>query len=101
MNALDLKFIYEQLKDRYDLIVTNGFAINAGFTVDCQVLFGQSDAAKFWLYHDGELAVFETENLEGTAADHWHPEDTQEALQNVIAFMEGTCEFDWFPIEQP
>ena len=99
MNNPDLQVVYDQLKDRYDLSLTNAFSLNAGFRVDCQVLFGQSSQNKFYLYCDGTPAVFDIENHEGTAADHWHPSNTREAIQNVIDFMEGTCEFDWYPVE--
>ena len=99
MNNLDLSCIYQNLKDKYSLVLTNAFSLDAGFLVDCQVLFGQSSHTKFYLYHDGEMAILDIENKEGTLADHWHPDDTQEALQMVVDFMEETCEFDWLPIE--
>ena len=100
MDNIDLIQIYQQLKDRYDLELTNAFTLNAGFRKDFQVLFGQSSQNKFYLYHDGVIAIFDIENHAGTLADHWHPEDTQEAMQMVVNFMEDTCEFDWWPIEQ-
>ena len=100
MDNIDLFLIYQQLKDRYNLKLTNAFSLDAGFLVDCQVLFGQSAHNKFYLYHDGVMAILDIENKEGTMADHWHPDNTQEALQMVVEFMEETCEFDWWPIEQ-
>ena len=101
MDNLDLNLIYQQLKDKYDLALTNAFSLNAGFRKDFQVLFGQTSQNKFFLYHDGEVAIFDIENQAGTLADHWHPDDTQEALEMIIDFMEDTCEFDWWPITQP
>lgn len=100
MDNLDLMQIYQQLKNRYNLELTNAFSLNAGFRKDFQVLFGQSSQNKFYLYHDGAIAIFDIENLQGTFADHWHPDNTQQAIQMVIDFMEDTCEFDWLPIEQ-
>lgn len=100
MDNLDLAFIYQQLKDRYDLALTNAFSLNAGFREDFQVLFGQSPNNMFYLYHDGLLAVFDIQNKAGTLADHWHPDNTQEALEMVVDFMEETCEFDWWEIEK-
>lgn len=99
MGDLDLESIYDQLKDKYDLVLTNAFSLNAGFLVDHQVLFGKSDVAKFYLYYDNIMAIFDIENNEGTSGDHWHPDNTSEALQNVIDFMEGNCKFDWYPME--
>lgn len=100
MDNLDLMQVYQQLKDRYNLKLTNAFALNAGFRNDFQVLFGQSPQNKFYLYHDGVIAIFDIENLQGTLADHWHPDNTQEAIQMVIDFMEETCEFDWWPTDE-
>lgn len=100
MDGLDLSLIYQQLKGKYHLELTNAFSLNAGFLKDFQVLFGQSSHNKFYLYDDGMIAIFDIENLAGTLADHWHPDNTQEAMQMVVDFMEETCEFDWLPIEQ-
>ena len=100
MDNIDLFLIYRQLKDRYNLKLTNAFSLNAEFREDFQVLFGQSAKNKFYLYHDGVIAIFDIENQAGTLADHWHPDNTQEAMQMVVDFMEDTCEFDWWPIEQ-
>ena len=99
MNELNLDFIYTVLKDKYALILTNAFSLNAGFLIDCKVLYGQSSSAKFYLYHDGAMAIFDIENNEGTLADHWHPENTAEAMQNVVDFMEENCEFDGCSME--
>lgn len=101
MNGVELQAVYDQLKNRCELTLTNAFSLNSGFRVDCPVLFGQTAREKFYLYLDGDLAVFDIENQEGTAADHWHPGDTREAIQNVIDFLEGSCEFDWHPVARP
>ena len=100
MDNIDLILIYQQLKDRYNLKLTNAFSLNAGFREDFQVLFGQSAKNKFYLYHDDVIAIFDIENQAGTLADHWHPDNAQEAMQMVVDFMEDTCEFDWWPIQQ-
>lgn len=100
MDNVDLTLVCQQLKDRYNLELTNAFSLNAGFRKNFQVLFGQSSQNKFYLYDDGNIAIFDIENQEGTLADHWHPSNTQEAMQMVIDFMEDTCEFDWCSIEQ-
>lgn len=100
MDNVDLILIYQRLKNRYNLELTNGFSLNAGFRTDCQVLFGQSSQNKFYLYDHGNMAVFDIENQKGTLADHRHPSNTQEAMQMVTDFMENTFEYDWWPIEQ-
>ena len=100
MDSLDLPLIYQHFKDKYNLELTNALSLNAGFRKDFQVLFGQSPQNRFYLYHDGVIAIFDIENHAGTLADHWHPDNTQEAMQMVVDFMEDTCEFDWWPIQQ-
>ena len=34
----DILAVYEQLKDKYPLLMTTAFALDEGFTVDCPVL---------------------------------------------------------------
>ena len=38
----DLKEIYEQLKDRYELVLTNTAALDEGFAEDCPILIGKA-----------------------------------------------------------
>ena len=38
----DLKAIYEQLKDRYELVLTNTADLDEGFTADCPILVGRA-----------------------------------------------------------
>ena len=89
-DTLNLKYIYDQLKDKYDLELTTGLALDAGFGWDMEVLTGKSILGRFYLYDEGchYLLNFDTE--EGIANKHWHPEDTKEALELVVSFMEGT-----------
>lgn len=90
MTKLDLDFICDQLKDKYDLELTTGLALNAGFDWDMKVLTGKSDLGRFYLYDNGANLILDYDTEEGIANRHWHPEDTAEALTLVAAFMEGT-----------
>ena len=102
MEQNDLEFIYKQLKDKYDLVLTNTFALDVGFTIDVPVLCGESKLGKFHLYkeHDGAYEfVFSVEfatpkkprwYLPKEKYTHWHPQSGEQALEDVIAFMEGT-----------
>ena len=88
-NTLDLNYIYDQLKDKYDLELTTGLALDAGFGWDMEVLTGKSVLGRFYLYDEGCHFILNYDTDEGMADRHWHPEDTAEALGYVEAFMEG------------
>ena len=85
----DLEFIYEQLKDKYDLVLTNTSALDARFNAYSKILTGKSLFGTFYLYkqHDPEF-VFEVDLSDGTYA-HWHPDSKEEALQDVFDFMDN------------
>ena len=105
MDKHDLDFIYEQLKNKYDLILTNTFALDSGYTIDVKVLCGESIFGKFNLYKeddDCDEFVFTVEcaaprkprwYLAAEKYTHWHPQSREQALNDVIAFMEGTHRF--------
>jgi hypothetical protein len=98
----DLEFIYEQLKDKYDLLLTNTFALDDGYTIDVPVLRGKSVLGRFDLYKEDEDCdefVFTVEYAKpkktlwcptGEKYTHRHPQTKEQALNDVIAFMEGT-----------
>ena len=84
---------YERLKDQYDLVLTNTFALENGyddFREDLVVLCGESSAGKFLIYHDGVLFIFDVDKADGTYT-HWHPSDIDEIVENIRAFMAGIC----------
>ena len=88
MITLDLKPIYEQLKDRYDLTLTTGLAVDAGFGWDLPVLTGKSGKDTFYLYDNGANIILDYDTEKGLSDNHWHPADKEEAVQLVIEFME-------------
>ena len=90
MNNLDLSYIYQNLKDKYSLTLTNALSLNAGFGWDMEVLTGESDLGRFYLYDEGVHYILNYDTEDGMANKHWHPENTEEALCYVVAFMEGT-----------
>ena len=105
MGNNDIEIIYEQLKDKYDLLLTNTFALDSGYTIDVKVLCGESIFGKFNLYkedEDWDEFVFSVEyatprrsrwNLSVEKYTHWHPYSREQAQEDVIAFMEGTHRF--------
>ena len=38
----DVLAVFEQLKDRYDLVLTTTSALDEGFTVDCPIIVGKA-----------------------------------------------------------
>ena len=57
----ELRFIYEKMKDKYDLVLTNTFALNDGYTIDVPVIRGFSLDRRFDLYKEEDLFVFSVE----------------------------------------
>ena len=102
MRNNDLEFIYEQLKDKYDLLLTTTFALDEGYTIDVPVLCGSSVLGRFELYKeddDCEEFVLTVEfatpkkrkwQLSWEQGTHWHPQSLEEAMADINAFMEGT-----------
>ena len=92
-----LETLYEQLKSKYDLLLTNTLSLNAGFSVDFQVLYGKSKLGKFYLFSeyfiDGDYGFNFSVDLPNGESTHWHPQSVEQALDDVVAFMDGTA--DW------
>lgn len=91
--ALDVKAVYEALKDRFPLTLTHAFALENGeedYDGDYVMVCGTSCAGTFQLYDNGLYGVFDVEKTGGGYA-HWHPDDVAEAVEDVIAFMQGVC----------
>lgn len=90
---LDVNAVYAQLKDSYNLVLTNAFSLKNGekdYDSDFEMLCGESSAGKFQLYDNGLHFVFDVDKSDGTYT-HWHPMDIAEAKKDVQAFMQGIC----------
>ena len=95
MNQKSLKPAYEALKDEYDLVLTNTFALENGaedFREDFEILCGKSPAGTFQIWHDGALFIFDVDKADGTYT-HWHPSDLDEIIADIREFMQGRCEY--------
>ena len=55
----DVLKVYEQLKDRYELVLTNTADLDEGFTVDCPILVGRAHRQIIELYLDFEMFVLD------------------------------------------
>lgn len=89
----DLIAVYERLKDRYPLVLTNTFAVDDGFEEDFPIICGEARNHKLWLYEHGGDFVFSVEIPGQVCHDHWHPEDVEDAVDDVIQFMEGKMKY--------
>lgn len=93
----DLKFIYENLKSNCDLILTNTFALNDGYTIDVPVIRGTATDRRFDLYKEGDLFVFSVALLDQAGEEtysHVHPYDVNNAMKYIEDFMLGKSIFD-------
>lgn len=94
----ELEFIYDKLKDKYDLTLTTTAALNDGYTIDVPVIRGKALDRRFDLYQeDGELFVFSVEFFHKDGEDrysHAHPYDADDAVAYIEEFMLGASMFD-------
>ena len=88
-NDDDLKAIYEHLKDKYALVLTNTAELDEGFTVDCPILVGRAHGQILELYLDCEMFVLDVMDEAQTKGTHWHPNDVESAIEDIEAFMDG------------
>ena len=90
-NGLDLEFgswtdgLREGASNAYDM-----YYMAMPYLEDFQVLCGESSVGKFFLYDNGLYIVFDVDKNDGTYM-HWHPSDTEEAIKDVLLFMDGKC----------
>jgi len=92
----DLEYLYEKYKNKYELILTRTSQLNLEFTIDEDVLFGESKLGKMYLYKLDEYFEFvfsveyKTTNIFGKEIikhTHWHPQDFFEASDDLDKFM--------------
>ena len=93
----DVLVIYEQLKDRYDLTLTNTLSLNEGFTIDCPIIIGKAHGQIIQLYVCETIFVMDVLNDEKTMCTHWHPYDVDMAANDISEFMDGKNDY---PLKQ-
>ncbi len=87
-----LESIYEQLKDKYDLNLTEngGIPVLTGKSALGEFqLFAETDEFYFYVKFPPRKQSFWRTIFMGNNT-HWHPESQCEALKSVVDFMEGT-----------
>lgn len=99
----DLEYLYEKYKNNFKLELTNSFSLNLGFTIETNVLVGESNLGKMFLYKEDEyfsfvfdveyksIGIFGKEKNEYT---HWHPQDFFEASNDLENFMSNKNVFN-------
>ena len=90
---LDVKAVYEILKERFPLTLTSAYTLENGkedYDEDYVMVCGTSSAGTFQLYDNGLYGVFDVDKADGSYT-HWHPYYVAEAVEDVIAFMQGVC----------
>ena len=92
--------VYEQLKDKYDLLLTTSFALDEGFTVDCPVLVGKAHGQIMELYNDGCFFVLDIMDEAQTKGTHLHPNDVKAAAAYIEEFMNGNLDYELYPFKQ-
>ena len=96
----DVIKVYNQLKDRYELVLTTTSALDEGFTVDCPVIVGKAHGQVIELYEDGGDFVLDVMDIKQTKGTHWHPNDIEGAVNDIVEFMEGKSDYKMYPFRQ-
>ena len=96
----DVIKVYDQLKDRYDLILTTTSALDEGFTIDCPIIVGKAHDQIIELYEYGGDFVLDVMDAEQTKGTHWHPQDVEGATDYIVEFMEGKSDYKMSPFKQ-
>ena len=96
----DIEIIYNELKDKYPLVLANSLTLNEGFSWNVPVICGKRKNAKFFLYADkntlspsGEQFVFsvvyttpKNKELPLNNNYHDHPQTIKDAVSAINDF---------------
>ena len=89
----DVLTIYNQLKDRYDVILTTTSLLDEGFTIDCPIIVGKAHGQIIELYVCDEMFIVDVLNDEKTMCTHWHPYSIDDAVKDISEFMDGRFDY--------
>ena len=96
----DVLTVYEQLKDKYPLLMTTTSELDEGFTVDCPIIVGKAHGKIIELYEYGGDFILDVMDAEQTKGTHWHPNDVEGAIEDIVEFMEGKSDYEMYPFKQ-
>ena len=89
----DVFTVYEQLNDRYDLILTTTFLLDEDFTIDCPIIVGKAHGQIIELYACEGIFVMGVLDAEQISGTHWHPYDVDSAVKDIVEFMDGKSNY--------
>ena len=93
----DVLTVYQQLKDKYDLVLTTTAELDDGFTIDVPIIVGKAHEQIIQLYACENIFVMDVLNDEKTMCIHWHPCDVDMAVKDIAEFMDGKNDY---PLEK-
>ncbi len=96
----DVISVYNQLKNRYSLVLTNTMALDEGFTVDCPIIVGKAHGQIIELYEDDGMFILDVMDEAQTKGTHWHPNDVESAIEYIVEFMDGKSDYEMYPFKQ-
>lgn len=94
---VDLKFIYEKLKDNYDVEIADLMDTDLDLWIDCDVLTTKADKGTLYLFNDFDDAVILIENVDRTARCNLYPSSTSEAIEHVTDFLQDNVQYTMTP----
>ena len=96
----DVLNVYEQLKDRYSLILTTTSELDTGFTIDCPIIVAKAHGQIIWLYECDGMFVMDVMDEEHTKGTHWHPYNVECAVHDIEDFLNGKSNYNLQPFRQ-
>ena len=93
----DVLTVYQQLKDKYDLVLTTTAELDDGFTIDVPIIVAKAHGQIIQLYACEDIFVMDVLNDAKTMCTHWHPYDVDMAVKDIAEFMDGKNDY---PLEK-
>ncbi|MBR6768084.1 MAG: hypothetical protein IKM34_01180 [Clostridia bacterium] len=93
----DVLTVYEQLKSRYDLVLTTTSELDEGFTIHSPIIVGKAHEQVIQLYVCDEMFILDVMDAEQSQGTHWHPHDIATAVKNIADFMDGKSDYPMYP----
>ena len=89
--------VYQQMKDKYNLLLTTTFDLDENFTIDCPIIVGKAHGQLIQLYSDGDEFVLDVMDEAQTKGTHWHPSTVNSAVKYIAEFMDGKSDYKLYP----
>ena len=63
-------------------------------------IVGKTHGQIIELYSDGDMFVMDVMDKAQTKGTHWHPNDVDSAVEDIVEFMEGKSDYELYPFKQ-